>query len=818
MKRTLLAISLLVASLASAQEASTLFFLENAVNRHNLNPAFQPVSGGYLNLPVLGNSNIYVGNNCLTMSDLYYKRDGQLITALRDPQSQQKLLNTLHSTVYGEAEVEINLLGFGWRHKDNGYVYIDVNQRMYLGASFPRDFYKLIVGGMENLDGGNNHFDFSKLGQRVLTYTEIGGGYSYRINDKWTVGGKLKFLLGEANLSMGVDSYTLDASATEWKTAGSGKLDMSANVNLDLLPATLTYKTLSGYSWKEILDEFVSTSVAKPTGYGGAIDLGFEYRPLPNLHLSLAVNDLGFITWTKNNTYDVCFDGSYTGSDYTYDDFVKEGGFVYDVQKALEGIAAHISAGGRHARTTTKMINGTLNAGFNANFVHDIFGVGVFNKMQWYGNHVYDEVTIGGNIKAGKYFDLAVSYSLVDNAKYSDIGGGISLIPYDGLNLMIAMDYIPTSYTNVRDDAGCYMPYKTKGINLSFGLSIVWGTNKKKDSDKDGVADKYDLCPLTPKGVKVDSRGCPYDTDGDGVPDYLDQCPMTPVTAYGWTDSIGCPTDVDGDGVPDYLDECNDTKPEAYGYVDAKGCDMDTDGDGVPDWRDACPGTPVEARGHVDSVGCELDTDADGVPDWRDQCPNTKPGTPVDSLGCDIDSDGDEVPDYEDECPNVPGPKENKGCPELKKEVRQLLQKAMHGIEFQSGKATIKPVSYPILDSIANTFIRNSHFFIEVQGHTDNTGSLSVNTKLSDDRAKAVRQYLIGKGVPEERIVAKGYGPTVPVADNKTKAGRQKNRRVEFNIQFEQVEVLTIRDRVSPDSVTTRQVEYEFNNQENNNQ
>ena len=202
--------------------------------------------------------------------------------------------------------------------------------------------------------------------------------------------------------------------------------------------------------------------------------------------------------------------------------------------------------------------------------------------------------------------------------------------------------------------------------------------------------------------------------------------------------------------------------------VDEKGCPKDSDGDGVPDYLDECPDTPEKAIGFVDAKGCELDSDGDGVAD------------------------------YKDECPLVPGIKENKGCPELKREVRQLLQKAMQGIEFETGKATIKKKSYPLLDQIANIFIENSNYIIEVQGHTDNTGKPELNKTLSDKRAHAVMDYMLKKGVEAHRLSAVGYGQDQPIADNETKAGRQKNRRVEFKITFEEVHYETILNHADP--------------------
>jgi outer membrane protein OmpA-like peptidoglycan-associated protein len=276
------------------------------------------------------------------------------------------------------------------------------------------------------------------------------------------------------------------------------------------------------------------------------------------------------------------------------------------------------------------------------------------------------------------------------------------------------------------------------------------------------------MCPNTPAEARnmVDQNGCPLDTDKDGVYDYLDECPNTPAEARNYVDEKGCVYDTDGDGVYDYMDKCPNTPAEMYSMIDEYGCPKDTDKDGVYDYLDQCPNTPVEARNHVDEHGCMLDTDGDGVYD------------------------------YEDLCPTIVGVKENLGCPEIKREVRNLLNKAMSGIQFEHNKATIKPSSYKILDEIAQIFIDNPDYIIEVQGHTDNVGQYDYNIELSERRAYAVRRYLVNKGVPAERLLATGYGPSVPIADNSTQAGRAKNRRVEFNITFEVVTYETIYDRV----------------------
>jgi outer membrane protein OmpA-like peptidoglycan-associated protein len=311
------------------------------------------------------------------------------------------------------------------------------------------------------------------------------------------------------------------------------------------------------------------------------------------------------------------------------------------------------------------------------------------------------------------------------------------------------------------------------------------------DADADGIPDYMDQCPHTPSAAFgfIDSIGCPMDSDADGVLDYIDDCPDTRPEAAGFVNERGCPLDSDGDDVYDHLDLCPNTPAAAIGYVDSVGCLLDTDGDGVYDYLDKCPDTPVEAYATIDETGCPIDSDIDGVYDYLDQCPNTHVAARkhVNDCGCDLDTDGDGVPDYEDLCPTLAGDKSTSGCPEVKREVRTILNKAMKGIQFENGKSTIKTSSYGILDQVAKVFNENPNYIVEVQGHTDNVGNYQSNVTLSEKRAQAVRDYLIKKGVQANHITAHGYGPDRPIATNNTKEGRAQNRRVEFSITFEEI-------------------------------
>ena len=157
------------------------------------------------------------------------------------------------------------------------------------------------------------------------------------------------------------------------------------------------------------------------------------------------------------------------------------------------------------------------------------------------------------------------------------------------------------------------------------------------------------------------------------------------------------------------------------------------------------------------------DDDADGVANKFDKCPGTPAGTAVDGSGCALPMNKPDVKVF------------------VTEEDKQVVREAIANLEFDLGKATIRQHSFASLDKVANLLV-TKNFTLKLAGHTDNTGSPALNLRLSKDRAESVKQYLVSKGANPTRIEATGYGQTQPIASNKTAAGRQKNRRVEFTI------------------------------------
>ena len=145
-----------------------------------------------------------------------------------------------------------------------------------------------------------------------------------------------------------------------------------------------------------------------------------------------------------------------------------------------------------------------------------------------------------------------------------------------------------------------------------------------------------------------------------------------------------------------------------------------------------------------------------------------------------------------DQCPDDPETfneyLDDDGCPDTKParvRVTRTQVEITDTILFDTGKATIKPESFPILDDVKQVLMDRPTMELRIEGHTDSQGSDVFNMKLSRERAASVRQYLINGGIEEVRLDSKGYGETTPIDTNKTAEGRQANRRVEFHITMQ---------------------------------
>lgn len=299
------------------------------------------------------------------------------------------------------------------------------------------------------------------------------------------------------------------------------------------------------------------------------------------------------------------------------------------------------------------------------------------------------------------------------------------------------------------------------GVNfwIKDNIAITVDTNYKSAFE----TESYDFFQHR-MGVKIAFGG--KDTDGDGVYDKYDQCPQEP----GLKEFDGCP-DTDSDGIADKDDNC----PDEAGLAEFNGC-PDSDGDGIIDSEDQCP----NEVGSSDLNGCP-DQDDDGIADKDDNCPNE--AGPAENSGCPWpDTDGDGVLDKDDQCPNVVGTADYLGCEKITEEDQSKINGHAKNVNFKVGNPLFTDGSKEALDEIVKIINKNTIDEFTIVGHADSTGSAESNIELSENRSISVKDYLTANGVDASRLMTKGVGEEEPVASNNSKSGRAQNRRVEINL------------------------------------
>jgi len=583
------------------------------------------------------------------------------------------------------------------------------------------------------IDGGNTTasipFNFNtNLLVHATGWTEIGGSigqvFTNKASHHFFKGGiSLKYIAGTA------DTY-LDANNLAGRVDGAGNTYLTATTGQ--IAINTTAANFSDYKFKDFFK-------FNGHGFGGDIGLIYEYRPSADysmyttdrwankykLKIAVAVLDLGKIKFDRStNAASSYVVNIPPANQFLLSQFdgksVKDYKGILDASPYFTGTDQGSSYNVHLPATIQANIDYMIAGGFAMNFSGQIH-VEPKNRINLYYYNSYSftprwenrtfSVELPVNYNELTHFNMGVAF----RAGPFFIGSGsvLSALVHDS---------------------------RQADFHVGFHFGMQYKKKVKPDTDKDGVYDDRDSCPLVAGYARY--HGCPIpDTDADGINDEEDSCKMV----AGVLRYHGCPIpDTDGDGVNDEIDEC----PTVAGLSQFKGC-PDTDGDGIPDKDDKCP----TVAGVAKYQGCP-------VPD----------------------TDGDGIPDDEDLCPNEPGPRSSKGCP-IEKVVVQITAN-FKNILFDYGKSTIRHESDSILShaaTIINEQIPNSSLYID--GYTDSKGSVAINKKLSKARAQAVTDALIANGVDKSRIIARGFGKDNPICDNKTDEGRQCNRRVEVVIR-----------------------------------
>lgn len=587
--------------------------------------------------------------------------------------------------------------------------------------SISNEFFNFLFQGNTSHVGQTIN-NFATIEGPVTAYSEFAVGYRQRIYDKLSGGFKVGYVLGLVNAIADVEEssfYTRDPG-------DSISVRLKGTLKSSIDPEN------TNISDKDVINN-----------RGFSFSGGLQYELTPKATLGLSVLDLGYIKWHDKSR-------------------------VYKLDKTVDYIGVPV----------------LVESSFRDSILDRIKDFVVDSSFGSYKTTLPASLELTGNYRWTKWFNNTL---ILSKPLYQP---DLDIVLLHDFVLARAINFIFTTGYNTSDKApsiGAQFLVRSKGFDFYFGSEralnmyqvsrqLVDHTQKPSlplgASYNFGVAFRFGNCPKQPVSTFV----APTDADGDGILDIIDECPYK----AGPSENRGCPwPDADVDSVLDKDDPC----PNVFGPVANKGCPWpDTDKDSIPDKDDLCP----TVAGPKATKGCP-DTDGDGVLDKDDACLKV-PG-PVANLGCPyVDTDKDSIPDKDDKCPVEPGPVSNNGCPvppkkvELTKEEQEVINKVFSNLTFETGKAIISASSFISLDALYDLLIKKPNFKVLIEGHTDNVGKPLSNKRLSEQRAAAVKKYLVDKGIEETRLIDKGYGSARPVASNKTPAGRAKNRRVEFTV------------------------------------
>jgi outer membrane protein OmpA-like peptidoglycan-associated protein len=777
-----------------AQQDLVLYNMSGTPQHMYNNPASRPVSR--LNIGLPGISSLYLRHENTVYNPFHMFEQRGSNSALRTDHflNQTRSINSLGY------DLAADILSFGFAVGENDYFSFSLRERMQGRWSLPGDLVRFPFTGnasFDELDEGMLDFGGFRLGMNH--YREMGFGWQKKINDAWSVGGRLKYLYGYENIDTKASSLTWQTDEVTYDWTFAGEIDVYSS-GLWMLMDTIDDNS-------DLEQEKIAEYLLKRKNRGLGIDLGAHRKIGERLDINASVSDLGYIKWksyTQNFTSD---DGEFmfTGLGITEHTILADSALTDTLDVLLDEILEQLEESfganqGDGSYRSALMARIHLGANYRLYQRDNSSGTaGILLQSEFYKGRLRPTVTFSYQQQVGKWLSAQMAYSIIDR-NFRNLGAGLSAnagpvqfyITTDNL-LAGVMDRIAFGNDGSSGDAILYPSYARTtqvhaGINLTFGM-------KENDRDGDGIVDKKDECPDTP-GLP-EFKGCP-DTDGDGLEDRVDDCPQL----AGLVEFKGCP-DTDGDGIMDKLDDC----PEVPGVKEFNGC-PDRDEDGIQDSEDDCPDTP----GLAEFAGCP-DTDGDGLRDPDDNCPEQ--AGPKENSGCpwgDIDgdtvldkddgcpeiagpaenkgcpwpdTDGDTVFDKDDACPLTPGPVENDGCPIIEVEEQEILNTAFENLEFVSGKAIIKEESKSSLIELAELLVKKDTWKLQIAGHTDDVGAENTNLELSRQRSQAVADFIESRGVNDARLIVQWFGESQPIGDNKTPEGRQKNRRVEMTVVFD---------------------------------
>jgi hypothetical protein len=469
-----------IAADASAQNGQAMYFM-NIPQNHLLNPALRPSNSLYIGLPVVSGINLNINNNFVNFSDVFIKGQPKdsIISFLHPGYNVDKFLAKIKDKNSMEPEVAIQLLGVGFSVGKDGYVFLDISDRIDGNIVLPGDLFRLALKGNEGFVG--NKIDLSSLRGDIKYYREVGVGFSKNFTDKLRIGIKGKLLFGIADASIDNNalgiivnsdySHTFDANLAV-NISGPVNVYMDSKHNIDsVVFDNNRFKTSNG------ITDFLSGK--KNMGLG--MDIGATYDLTDRIVLSASLTDLGFIRWNKdvtnlkaNNHFE--FSGlnmlDYFNGTKTLDEI---GNNMLDSLKN-----AFVVSKTKTSFTTYLPFGISLGGSYN---VTKQISVGLLSYSRVIEKQFREALTLSANINLGNALSTSLSYT-AENYQYDNLGAGLAFRA--GIaQFYLVSDRIPISWNKISDkNTNIILPANWNTFNLRLGMNLVFGNKSKEKSDR----------------------------------------------------------------------------------------------------------------------------------------------------------------------------------------------------------------------------------------------------------------------------------------------------------------------------------------------
>lgn len=449
-------IKLLVAALCAmvgfgvnAQMNNSAYFIDGYLYRYQANPALGNDSTSFIAMPGIGNLNMGV-NGTLSLDDILYNINGKTTTFMNPAVDARSFLDAIGDNNRLGASAKIGVLAAGF-NAFNGYNTISLNLRANLKTRIPSSFFSLLKEGI-----ANKTYDISDMSAHADLYAELALGHSHKLNDKWRIGGTLKFLIGGANIDAQFNNAHLTLGQDSWDAIVDAKIQSSVK--------GLAYEhgqnDRTGHQYVDGMD-VDGTGI---NGFGVAVDLGAEFKPNNDWTFSASVLDLGFINWNNNMVASTNGVKSFSTDKYTFNvdkdaanSFSDEWDLMGDDFAALYELEDMGDQGSR-----SKMLGATINLGAQYTLpLYRKLSFGLLNTTFIQGDYTATEFRLSANINPIKPFSAGIN---VATGTYGWGFGWIMNFNTKGFNMFVGMDHLLTKLAK-------------QGVPLSSNADLSLGIN-----------------------------------------------------------------------------------------------------------------------------------------------------------------------------------------------------------------------------------------------------------------------------------------------------------------------------------------------------